>query len=201
MDLLIGTSNAGKLAELAEMLGDLPLRLLSLKDVELGGMDVAEDALTLEENARLKSEAYARASGLLTLADDTGLYVDALDGKPGIYPARYGGPELTMAQRRAKLLGELLGVPEEKRTARFANVIAVTDPQTGETTVVRGECEGHIALAEMDGDGGFGYDPLFIPAGYTVSFSQLTAEEKNRISHRGVSARLIAPYLRARAGM
>lgn len=199
MDLLIGTSNAGKLGELAELLGDLPLHLVSLKDVGLGGMDVAEDALTLEDNARLKSEAYAKASGLLTLADDTGLYIDAIDGRPGIYPARYGGAELTMAGRRAKVLDELAGVPEEKRTARFANVIAVTDPQTGDTTVVRGECEGHIALMEMDGEGGFGYDPIFIPLGYTVSFSQLSADEKNRVSHRGVSARMIAPFLRGKA--
>src|SRR5687768_8861385 len=128
MDLLIGTSNKGKLGEFEMMLAGLPLRLLSLSDVGLGDMDVEETATTLEDNARLKAEAYAKASGYLTLADDTGLYVDALDGRPGIYPARYGGPGLRMAQRRQKLLGELNGVADEKRTATFVCIIALAVP-------------------------------------------------------------------------
>ena len=114
MDLLIGTSNAGKLGELQELLGDVDVRLLSLNDVGLGDMDVAEDATTLEENAELKVKAYSQASGLVTLADDTGLFVDALDGRPGIYPARYGGHGLTPKDRRQRLLGELQDVPAEK---------------------------------------------------------------------------------------
>src|ERR1051325_10883529 len=129
MDLLIGTGNAGKLDELQELLGDLDVRLLSLKAVGLGDLDVAEDATTLEDNAELKVKAYSKASGLVTLADDTGLYVDALDGRPGIYPARYGGPGLTPKDRRQKLLDELQGIPFEKRTARFACVIAVANPR------------------------------------------------------------------------
>jgi len=199
MDLLIGTSNAGKLGELRELLGDLDVRLLSLKDVGLGDMDVAEDATTLEENAELKVNAYSKASGKITLADDTGLYVDALDGRPGIYPARYGGPGLTPKDRRQKLLGELQGVPADKRTARFACVIAVANPQTGETTSVRGVCEGCIALEEDLSGGGFGYDPVFIPKGYDVTFSSIGVEEKNRISHRGLAVALIIPVLRRMA--
>ena len=199
MDLLIGTSNAGKLDELQELLGDVAVRLLSLNDVGLGDMDVAEDATTLEENAELKVKAYSQASGLVTLADDTGLYVDALDGRPGIYPARYGGAGLTMQDRRQKLLGELQGVPFEKRTARFACVIAVANPRTGETTHVRGVCEGHIALQEEVGRGGFGYDPVFIPNGYDVTFSSIPLDEKNRISHRGVAVQMIIPVLRRMA--
>ncbi|MBA3873033.1 MAG: RdgB/HAM1 family non-canonical purine NTP pyrophosphatase [Anaerolineae bacterium] len=199
MDLLIGTSNAGKLAELQELLGGADVQLLSLKDVALDHMDVAEDATTLEENAELKVNAYSQASGLVTLADDTGLFVDALDSRPGIYPARYGGPGLTPKDRRQKLLGELQGVPAEKRTARFACVIAVANPQTGETTSVRGVCEGQIALEEDLGGGGFGYDPVFIPTGYDVTFSSIALDEKNRISHRGLAVALIIPVLRRMA--
>lgn len=199
MDLLIGTSNPGKLGELQELLGDVDVHLLSLKDVGLDHMDVAEDEITLEGNAELKVNAYSRVSGLVTLADDTGLFVDALDGRPGIYPARYGGPGLTPRDRRQKLLNELQGVPPEKRSARFACVIAVANPQTGETTSVRGVCEGQIALEEDLGGGGFGYDPVFIPKGYDISFSSIPLEEKNRISHRGLAVALIIPVLRRMA--
>jgi XTP/dITP diphosphohydrolase len=195
MDLLIGTSNVGKLGEFMQMFQEIPLRLLSLSDVGLADMDVEETATTLEDNARLKAEAYAKASGYLTLADDTGLYVDALDGRPGIYPARYGGSGLTMAQRRQKLLGELIGVPDEKRSAEFACVIALGVPN-GENRFVRGVCKGHIAQNEIDGGTGFGYDPLFIPLGYTQTFSQIGEDIKNQISHRGRAAQLIVPILR-----
>lgn len=199
MDLLIGTGNAGKLGELQELLGDVDVHLLSLKDVGLGDLDVAEDATTLEDNAELKVKAYSKASGLVTLADDTGLYVDALDDRPGIYPARYGGPGLTPKDRRQKLLGELQGIPFEKRTARFACVIAVANPRTGEVIHVRGVCEGHIALAEEEGRGGFGYDPVFIPQGYDVTFSSIPLDEKNRISHRGRAVQMIIPILQRMA--
>lgn len=199
MDLLIGTGNAGKLGEFQELLDGVDLRLLSLKDVGLGDMDVAEDATTLEENAELKVKAYSQASGIVTLADDTGLFVDALDGRPGIYPARYGGPGLTQQQRRHKLLGELEGVPVEKRTARFACVIAVANPLSGETISVRGVCEGQIALVEEEGGSGFGYDAVFIPRGYTTTFSSIPLAEKNRISHRGLAAAMIIPILQRMA--
>ena len=199
MDLLIGTGNAGKLGEFQELLDGVDLRLLSLKDVGLGDMDVAEDATTLEENAELKVKAYSQASSIVTLADDTGLFVDALDGRPGIYPARYGGPGLTPQQRRHKLLGELEEVPVEKRTARFACVIAVANPRSGETISVRGVCEGQIALAEEEGGSGFGYDAVFIPRGYTTTFSSIPLAEKNRISHRGLAAAMIIPILQRMA--
>src|SRR5689334_14094248 len=199
MDLLIGTSNTGKLGEFQELLVGVELRLLSLKDVGLGDMDVAEDATTLEENAALKVKAYSQASGLITVADDTGLYVDALGGRPGIYPARYGGPGLTPKDRRQKLLGELEGVPAEKRTARFVCVIAVANPQTKEIDSVRGVCEGQIALTEDDSGGGFGYDPVFIPQGYTSTFSSIPLAEKNRISHRGLAAAMMIPILQRMA--
>jgi XTP/dITP diphosphohydrolase len=200
MDLLIATSNPGKREEIRELLGGLPLNLLTLKDVGLDHMDVPEDATTIEGNARLKAAAYVEASHLLTLADDTGLFVDALGGAPGVYPARYGGPGLTMADRRRKLLGELAGVPDERRTARFECVVVIANPATGETQEVRGVCEGRIAQVEMNGETGFGYDPVFIPNGYEVSFAQLPAEVKNRISHRGNAMRLALPVLRKMMG-
>jgi XTP/dITP diphosphohydrolase len=195
MDLLIATSNPGKREEIRELLGSLPVRLLTLKDVGLDHMDVAEDATTVEGNARLKAAAYVEASRLLTLADDTGLFVEALGGAPGVYPARYGGPGLTMADRRRKLLGELAGVPDERRGARFECVMVLGNPATGETQEVRGICEGRIAQAEMNGETGFGYDPVFIPNGYDQSFAQLPAEVKNRISHRGHAASQMLPIL------
>jgi XTP/dITP diphosphohydrolase len=196
MDLLIGTSNEGKLKEYQELLAELGARLLSLKDVGLADMEVAEDATTLEENASLKVRAYAAASGLIALADDTGLFVDALGGAPGVYPARYGGPELTMHQRRQKLLGELTGIPDERRSARFVCVIAIADPQDDEITTVRGVCEGRIAQAETEGGSGFGYDALFIPTGYDLPWSQVPMAVKNTISHRGQASRLAMAVLK-----
>lgn len=195
MDILIGTSNAGKLREYQELLVGLPVRCLSLQDVGLADMDVAEDGGTLEANASAKAAAYTQASGVLTLADDTGLFVSALGGEPGIYPARYGGPGLTMAQRRQKLLSELGDTPPAERMAYFSCVIALAQPGLDAVTTVKGICEGHIALAEDDGAGGFGYDAVFIPVGHDVPWSRVAPEEKHRISHRGQAVRQIIPVL------
>ncbi|MBL8156640.1 MAG: non-canonical purine NTP pyrophosphatase [Anaerolineae bacterium] len=198
MDILIGTSNPGKLGEFEALLAGLDARLLSLRDVGLGGLDVPEDATTLEANAAHKARVYSEASGLMTLADDTGLFVEALGGAPGIYPARYGGPGLTMAERRGKLLAALAeaGAGEGARTARFECVIALCQPHTGELITVRGICPGRIALEEAHGEGGFGYDPVFIPDGYRESFSQLPEAVKNQISHRGRAAQMMVAELR-----
>ncbi len=197
MDLLIATTNAGKISELRDLLAAVPARLLSLDDVGLAGLDVAEEADTVEGNAITKANAYARAAGLLTLADDTGLFVDALGGAPGVYPARYGGPGLLMAERRALLLEALSNVPTAQRTATFRAVIALANPLTGQVQTVRGECAGRIAQAEANGSGGFGYDALFIPDGYELTFSDLPAAEKNRISHRARAVQAAIPLLLA----
>lgn len=196
MELLIGTGNAGKLNEYQVLLADVPLRLLNLHDLNMADLDVDESGDTMEANARIKALAYSRASGLLTLADDTGLMVDALNGAPGVHAARYGGLGLTMAQRRARLLAEMAHVPDEQRTARFVCVIALANPQTGELVSVEGTCEGHIARAEAQGEHGFGYDAIFIPNGYGVPWSQIPMDDKNRISHRGQAAQKIVPHLR-----
>jgi XTP/dITP diphosphohydrolase len=195
MDLLIATSNPGKLREYETLLAGLSLRRLSLHDVGLEKLAVEESADTVARNAEIKALAYVRASGLLTLADDTGLMVDALGGAPGAYPARYGGEGLTMAQRRQKLLKELEGVPDEQRTARFLCVIVLAYPQTMTTTMATGVCEGRIAQVEEEGGHGFGYDAVFIPTGSNAPWSQMPLEEKNSVSHRGEAARQIIPVL------
>ncbi len=195
MDLLIATSNAGKLREYEMLLADVPLRLLNLRDVGLDKLAVEESGKTVAENATIKALAYVRASRLLTLADDTGLLVDALGGAPGAYPARYGGEGLTMAQRRKKLLDDLGDTPDEQRSARFICAIVLAYPQTLTTVAVTGVCQGRIAREDDPGGHGFGYDAIFIPRGYDRPWSRIPLEDKNRISHRGEAVRQMLPLL------
>jgi non-canonical purine NTP pyrophosphatase (RdgB/HAM1 family) len=198
MDLLIGTSNPGKLREISVLLAELPIKLLSLRDLGLDSLEIEEPFDTFEENAIHKAKAYAQASGRLAFADDSGLAVDALGGRPGVYSARYGGP--TDHDRYLKLLGELENVPDERRKARFIAVAALVDSQNQTIDTARGVVEGRIARAPQEGDGGFGYDPIFIPEGYATSFATLSREEKNRISHRGRAVSGLIPALRRRLG-
>lgn len=198
MDILIATSNPGKLREYGALLAEIPARLLSVTEVGLGELDVEEPYDTYEANARHKAEVYARHSGLLSLADDSGLSVDALGGRPGVYSARYAPTE---AERNQKLLGELAIVPDGQRTARFICVIAVADPRTGELETGYGAVEGRIAYAPGEVVYGFGYDPIFIPDGYDKVFSALGKDEKNALSHRGRAAQAILPALRRLVGM
>jgi XTP/dITP diphosphohydrolase len=191
MDLLIGTHNPGKLREYRALLAEAPVRVVGLDEIGLREFEVEETGETFGENAARKALAYARASGLFALADDTGLLVDALGGRPGLHSARYGPPELDDRGRRQLLLSELESVPDEARTARFVCVIAVANPQTMTIVTANGACEGRIAHEEQDGEEGFGYDAVFIPNGYTIPWSRVTRDEKNRISHRGEAARLI----------
>ena len=198
MELLIATSNPGKVREYQMLLQGMDVMLVSLADVDLGDMDVEEDGTTLEANASIKARAYVQASGLVTLADDTGLFVDALGGAPGVYPARYGGPDLTMQQRRQKLLGELGN--SENRSARFECVIALAQPNSEKVQTAKGVCPGHIALEETEGDSGFGYDSIFIAEGYDATWSRIPLAEKNRISHRGQAVQKVVPLLQALLG-
>jgi XTP/dITP diphosphohydrolase len=188
MRLLIATTNPGKVREYADIYADLPLEIVGLREVGLDLMAVDEPYETFEANAVHKAQAYARASGLLTLADDSGLEVDALDGKPGVHTARYGGPGASDRDRYMKLLSALGGVPDAQRTARFVCVIAVADPISDRLWTARGEVQGRIAQEPGAGLHGFGFDPVFIPDGYAVTFSALTPDEKHRISHRGRAA-------------
>lgn len=197
-DLLVATHNAGKLREYQALLHSLNVNLFSLADKNIS-LEVEEPFETLEENAAAKAQEYAQHSGLFTLADDTGLFVDALpNGGPGAWPARYGGPDLTMPQRRQKLLEALAGVPEAERTARFICVIALGNPQDHSVQHVEGIVEGRIALEEdAQGKEGFGYDALFIPEGYNVAWSSVPLAEKNQLSHRGRATQAIIPLIQA----
>ncbi|MCY3907861.1 MAG: non-canonical purine NTP pyrophosphatase [Anaerolineaceae bacterium] len=190
----MATGNPGKLQEYRELLPGLPLHLVSPADLGLQDLDVAEDGDSLEANATQKARVWAAHSALPALADDTGLFVDALGGAPGIYPARWGGPGLSMAQRRRKLLDALGDTAPERRRARFVCVIAVA---WGEhLKIARGEHEGQIAMAEMPGPAGFGYDSIFIPQGEERSWAQLPEDVKQLASHRSLAASRIIPTLR-----
>lgn len=191
--LLVATHNQGKVVELAELLDDLDVTLVGLDDVGIT-LEVAETGTTFRENAVLKAETYARTAGLLTLADDSGLEVDALGGRPGVYTARYGGAELNAQQRYEFLLANLAGVPWEERGARFRCVVALARPE-GLVATADGVLEGHIAF-EPAGEGGFGYDPVFHINGQGRTMAQLPAPVKNQISHRGRAVTAMKPRLR-----
>lgn len=185
---LLASNNAGKLREFREIFTEDTI--LSLKDVSLE-IEVEEDGTTFEENAVKKALEVAKISGMTAIADDSGLCVDALDGAPGVYSARYAGEDATDRERIEKLLEELKDKTD--RTARFVSVVALCTPD-GETVTAYGECEGTI-LYEPLGDGGFGYDPVFHVKEFDKTFGQLTGEEKNSISHRGRAIRKLKEKL------
>lgn len=194
MELLIATHNQGKLKEYRELLPEW--HILSLVDAGLGGFEVEESADTFEGNAQLKARGYGRASGILTLADDSGLVVDALNGAPGVYSARYGEPHFDDVGRRRYLLQQLTAIAPEQRSARFVCVTALYHPQQDQLLQCEGVCEGRIALEERDDGHGFGYDPVFIPQGFDKTFGELPSELKHRISHRGLAAQQVPALLR-----
>jgi XTP/dITP diphosphohydrolase len=180
--LLLGTRNAGKLREIVTILVDIPYRIRSLQDFPRVGV-AAETGHTYAENAIAKAQFYARETELCALADDSGLEVNALDGAPGVFSARYAGTDASDADRRRLLLSELAAVPAEKRTARFVCVIAIAMPDGRVLNISEGTCSGTIGF-ELRGDSGFGYDPLFTPEGFDKTFAELSDSIKNRISHR-----------------
>ncbi len=185
MKFFIATKNDNKKREFAEIFNELGIELVSEKDIEVSFPDVEENGTTFEENALIKARNGAKYVGMPTVADDSGLCVDYLDGAPGIYSARYAGGYGDDKANNRKLLEELEGVSDEKRTARFVSVVACVFPDGREFTV-RGEVEGKIGFCEK-GNGGFGYDPLFITR--IGCFGEVSAEEKNSISHRAVAIR------------
>ena len=193
--LLIATRSEHKLRELRSLLGLRNGELITLDEAGVDGEPV-EDGATFEENAAIKARAGLGATGLPTLADDSGIEVDALGGGPGVRTRRYAGPQAADEENNAKLLSELSGLPPDQRGARYVCVLALAMP--GEPLLfVRGECAGRIATGPR-GSGGFGYDPIFEPEGEPVggrTFGQWTAEEKNRVSHRARAARAMAPLL------
>jgi XTP/dITP diphosphohydrolase len=192
-ELLIGTRNAGKLLEFQSLLADLPVELRSLNDFP-AATEIEESGRTFEDNALLKAKGYAKQTRLWTLADDSGLEVDALGGAPGVFSARYGGVSATDAARINRLLNELSRTDEKERRARFVCVIAITDSTAGQFKTFTGTCEGRIARAPR-GTHGFGYDPVFIPDGYMETFGELPAAIKQQISHRARALKAARAFL------
>ncbi|MFN2245143.1 MAG: RdgB/HAM1 family non-canonical purine NTP pyrophosphatase [Anaerolineae bacterium] len=194
--LLVGTNNPGKVQEYEELLSDLPGTLEITFPAQEGlALDVEESGDTFEENARIKALAYAQASGLPSLADDSGLEVDALGGAPGVHSARYAGPASNDVDRYRKLLDALSDVPAGQRAARFRCVVALALPD-GTLHTAGGTCEGEIGFAPR-GEHGFGYDPVFIVAGYNgQTLAELPPDVKNEISHRARALATIQPVLR-----
>lgn len=191
--ILLATRNQGKVNEIRDLVRDLPVVLISLHDVA-DPPAVEEDGNTFEENALKKARITAEAAGIPTVADDSGLCVDALDGRPGVWSARYAGEHASDEQKCRRILDELRGIPPEARTARFVCVLALVWPN-GPAEVFRGICEGRIT-AEPHGDSGFGYDPIFFYEEAGRTFAQMSRDEKNRVSHRGKALGAFAAYLR-----
>ncbi len=197
MKILVATTNKGKQTELTALLANLPFEIVTPADLKLD-IEVEETGETYNENAILKAETLSRASGLITLADDTGLEVDALDGKPGLHSARYvAGPGASDVARRAKLLGELASKPRPW-TAHFHCSVAVAAPRS-ETRVFEGNAYGQIQTEER-GEFGFGYDCLMVLDGVGRTLAEMQMDEKNRYSHRALAVKAAIPYLIELAG-
>lgn len=195
MRLLIATMNQGKLREYQRLLADVPsLELETMASLD-APVDVVEDRDTFEGNAIKKATEIAAAAGISCLADDSGLEVDALEGRPGVYSARYSGPGATDERNNEKLLEELRDLPDTSRSARFRCAIAIVDADGRVLAVTDGTCEGRIARNPA-GSHGFGYDPLFIPDGYQETMAELGPDTKNAISHRAKAALQLVPLLK-----
>ena len=194
MKLVVGTNNAGKIRELNELLTDLPVEIFGLSRFE-NVSDVEETGATFAENAILKANSYALQTGFWALSDDSGLEVEALGGAPGVFSARYAGENAGDEERIAKLLGELAATRDEARRAKFVCAMAVADEKGEIKFLAEGICEGSIAQ-QPRGANGFGYDPIFVPDGYTETFGELSSTVKREISHRARAIQKIIRFLR-----
>jgi XTP/dITP diphosphohydrolase len=196
-EILVATRNVGKIREIKALLQDLPIDVLSLADVA-DTPEVVEDGTTFEKNALKKARAMAEATGMTVIADDSGLCIDALDGRPGVLSARYGGEGITDEEKCIRVLDEMREVRDAERTARFVCVLAMVTSE-GEERLFRGVCEGRITR-ELRGTAGFGYDPIFYHEQSDCTFAQMDRDRKNLVSHRGAALREFAAYLQAQAG-
>ena len=198
--VLFATGNEGKMREIRSILADTGAEVLSMKEADVN-VNIVEDGATFEENALIKARAVAAAlteADCVVLADDSGLVIDALDGEPGIYSARYMGEDTSYEEKNANLIGRLEGVPDEKRTARFVCAIAAVMPDS-RVFQVQAAIEGRIGYAQK-GEGGFGYDPIFYVPEFGKTTAEMTAEEKNRVSHRGKALEQMKEVLRKNEG-
>ena len=190
--IIFATNNQGKMREIREILSDMDVELLSLRDAKIQ-VDIVEDRRTFEENALIKARTIRDLTGELVLADDSGLVVDALGGEPGILSARWLGEDTDYHVKNGTIIERLTGVPDEKRTARFVCAVAAAFPD-GSDQVVRAAMEGRIGYEEK-GENGFGYDPIFYLPEYGCTSAELSMEEKDKISHRGKALRLMREHL------
>ena len=191
--IIFATGNEGKMREIREILRDLDVEVLSLKEAGIHG-DIVEDGTTFEENAVIKARTISEMTGEIVLADDSGLEIDYLNKEPVVYSARYMGEDTSYHIKNANLIQRLEGVPDEKRTARFVCAVAAAFPD-GTVKTVRGTMEGRIGYEER-GENGFGYDPIFFLPEFQCTSAELSMEEKNQISHRGKALRAIKDELR-----
>ena len=197
--IVISTHNKGKVKEMEGIAEKLGLDIVTRDEIGISkDFDIEEDGETLEENSYKKAYEIMKLCGKPTLADDSGLMVDYLNGAPGVYSSRYGGEDGNAELNNAKLLSELEGVPFEKRTAHFETVITLVYPD-GESIVCKGCCYGHIT-EEKRGDQGFGYDPVFMPDGYDKTFAQLGVDVKNKFSHRAIALAELEKKLKEKHG-
>ncbi|MCR2820597.1 XTP/dITP diphosphatase [Lederbergia panacisoli] len=191
--VLIATKNRGKAREFEALFSAFDVEILTLLDLN-DSPDVDETGSTFEENATIKAEAISNMTGKIVIADDSGLVIDELDGRPGIFSARYAGEDKNDEANIDKVLFEMKDVPEEKRTARFYCALAIAGPYI-KTIVVNGKCEGMI-LNERQGENGFGYDPIFYVVDAGKSMAEMSSNEKNKISHRAEALNNLKPLIK-----
>ena len=194
--IVFATGNQGKLREIQEIMADMDVEIISMKEAGIS-VDIVEDGTTFEENAMIKAKAIAEYTDAIVMADDSGLEIDYLNKEPGIYSARYLGEDTSYDIKNQALLDRMEGVPQEKRTARFVCAIAAVFPD-GDVQVVRETMEGHIGYS-IEGENGFGYDPIFYLEEYGCTSAAISPEEKNRISHRGKALKAMKKLLLSRA--
>lgn len=197
--IVAATQNRHKIKEIEAITSEFGMSIISRDEAGVPNVEVIEDGQTFEENSYKKAYEIMKLCGSITIADDSGLEVDCLDGAPGIYSARFAGTDGDDEANNRKLVELIKDVPYEKRTGRFVSVITMVFPD-GDTIVARGEVEGHIVL-EKQGDNGFGYDPLFIPVGYDRTFGEIDPDIKNRISHRANALKILRKKLQKREGV
>lgn len=187
--IVAATDNKHKIKEIEAIVSKFGIEVITKAEAGAGSLDVEENGVTFEENSLIKAEAVMKATGMPSIADDSGLEVDALDGAPGVYSARFAGDHGDDDANNEKLMELMKDVPDDKRGARFVSVVTLCMPDGGRL-VARGECPGRIGY-ELKGTNGFGYDPLFLPDGYDVTYAQITDEQKNEISHRARALRVL----------
>lgn len=197
-EIVAATKNKHKIREIEAITKEFGMTIIPRDEAGVPDIEVEENGETFEENSYIKAYEIMKLCGKITIADDSGLVVDYLDGAPGVYSARFAGVDGDDEANNEKVLRLMEGVPFEKRTARFVSVITMVFPD-GSSIVARGEVEGHL-LTEVVGSNGFGYDPMFVPLGYDKSFGELDAETKNRISHRANALKVLKQKLQDASG-